>query len=131
MRDNKKTLGPLSRSALFAGLCSEIRYQLRYNPKIKGSDVWKNRKRESKPYVHKPKFSIMVENKWETGRSEKYHAERVEEMALRNELGADLWADDLQPADLETFEGTELTEKEQEFITKILDSKPIIDTSCV
>ncbi len=106
---------------LFAGLASEIKHQLRYNPRIKGLDTWKIRGKTSRPYIHEPVFPILVDDKRESGRSSKYHAERVDEMALRGELGMDLWGKD-EEADREDFVGTELTEKEREFIGSVLNA---------
>lgn len=103
---------------LVAGLLAEVRYQLRYNRKINQSE-WKDFVKTTHPFVKTPRLSLLVNDLNETGRSEKYHRERVSEMVLRNELGADLWSDDLQDADREDFVGTELTDKERQFITAL------------
>lgn len=101
-------------------LTREIKHQLRYNPRVKGSEAWKAFCRAAKPRVIEPIRPMFVADKKETGRSTKYHAERIEEMALRAELGADLFSENLIPADTEVID-EELTPKERGFITTVLN----------
>lgn len=109
------------RKGLVGEMTQEIRHQLRANPRVKGSTEWKRFERKRSPYVIKPLYPILVDDLEETGRSERYHAERVELMVALNELGCDIFRrGDLYPADTETFEGTELTRKEREFITTLM-----------
>ena len=107
------------RTELKRAMLTEIKHQLRYNPRVKGSVSWKAFRKANKPRVLSPLRPMYVEDRRETGRSAKYHAERIEEMALRAELGMDLWGKD-EPADTEVID-EELTPKEREFITTVLN----------
>lgn len=108
------------RAGLMDEIGREIKHQLRYNRSLpKG---WKVAPKK-KPYVVLPSRPMYINDRRETGRSEKYHAEQVEEKTLRYELGADLWADDLTKPDMESFEGTELTDAEYDMMEKVLSAR--------
>lgn len=108
------------RSGLMEPMAREINHQLRYVVGVEGSKGW--RREKSKPaYVVKPTLRIMMDDKREAGRSWKYHTEVVDRMVALNEAGMGLWDSvEYGKADLEYFEGEELTAKERDFIDKLL-----------
>lgn len=111
------------RKGLMEPMAKEINHQLRYVVGVEGSKGW--RREKSKPeYVVKPTLRILVEDKRETGRSLKCHTETVDRMVALHESGLSLWDyPEYRKADLEDFVGEELTGKEREFITNLMNMR--------
>lgn len=124
----KKTNGIDWRRGLMEDLEPEIRQRVGSlgKHKTKGKrhqanwgTVRKNARKRPTPNPRLPLFpGFAGYNGDSDGRSEDDHNERIERMAERWEIGVSLWDGD--EADTESFEGTQLNRREQEFITRVL-----------